>query len=95
MFYIRKPNTTFDLHSVDKPRLKVTKGKHTQFISFCNCLLVGQNNFLYEGWFADTYVKTEVKLEIAGQTSHCRNEASTVMGRIEHVNVQVGAKSMK
>lgn len=87
---------TFDLHSVDKPRSKITKGKHTQFsISFRNSLLVGQNNFLYKGWFADTYVKTEVKLEIARQTSQCRNEASTAMERTEHINVQVGAKSVK
>lgn len=40
----------------------------------------------------EAYVKTEPKLEVAGQTSHCRNEATPVMERTEHLNTQVEAE---
>lgn len=40
----------------------------------------------------EAYGKTEPKLEIAGQTLQCRNEASAVMGRAEHINRQLEAE---
>lgn len=35
----------------------------------------------------EAYVKTEPKLEIAGQTSHRINKAISVMERTEHLNM--------
>lgn len=40
-------------------------------------------------------METEPKLEIAGQTSQCRNEATPVMLRTEHLNMQVEAEVCK
>lgn len=40
----------------------------------------------------EAHMKTEPKLEIAGQTLQCRNEATPVMGRAEHINRQLEAE---
>lgn len=40
----------------------------------------------------EAYGKTEPKLQIAGQILQCRNEASTEMGRAEHINRQLEAE---